>query len=187
MSSTHETDMKKEAGLGSARTAGVAIAAALHLAVLPGSLEGQLRSVTQIVYGMDCAPCAHAVENRLSALDGAGSVKLSLNEGTAVIDFRADDHRTTLERIRRSIRESGFVPKEARVRLAGTLERSPESLILRTPGDETFVLEAPAGARDALRDLEPGAGSGDTVITGTVDPEADSDGRWILRVEKASG
>jgi copper chaperone CopZ len=109
------------------------------LAVAPACADG-LREVDQTIFGMDCAPCAAGVEQGLSKLPGVTSVRVSLNEGKAVIAL-GPDSRTTLTQIREVIRHNGFTPKEARATLVGRIVREGNRLWLDT-GSGRFVLEA---------------------------------------------
>jgi copper chaperone CopZ len=139
----------------------------------PSAGEAQLREVRQTIFGMDCAPCAYAVERRMGALDGAAEVRLSLNEGFAEVRFGAV-HGTTLERIRRAIRDSGFGARDARVRVQGSVALEEGVLVLRTPVGERFRLEIDDAALP-----EVGA---EGELRGRVAAEPDAAGRWVLTV-----
>lgn len=139
----------------------------------PSPGEAQLKEVRQTVFGMDCAPCAYAVERRMGALEGAAEVRLSLNEGFAQVRFDGV-HGTTLERVRRAIRDSGFGARDARVRVQGSVALEEGVLVLRTPAGERFRLEADDGAL-------PEAGT-EGELRGRVSAEPDAAGRWVLRV-----
>ena len=94
-----------------------AIAAAFALrASAAGLLE-----VDQTVFGMDCSPCAYSVEQGLKKLKGVTRVEVSLNQGKAMLVL-APDNEVTLAQIHALIRDAGFTPKEARIRVAGTVE-----------------------------------------------------------------
>lgn len=88
---------------------------------LPMTATAQgLRYVKQTIFGMDCAPCAYGVEKGLKALPGVRTVKVSLNEGYAEVTL-GDGATTSLTDIRKTIRNNGFTPKQAQVRIEGTL------------------------------------------------------------------
>lgn len=111
--------------------------------VTPASADG-LRELDQTIFGMDCAPCAAGVEQGLSKLDGVTSVRVSLNEGKAVVTL-APDSRTTLARIREVIRHNGFTPKDARATLVGRVVREGDRWWIETASGR-FVLEADSAA-----------------------------------------
>lgn len=108
-------------------------------AVAPTWADG-MREVDQTIFGMDCAPCAAGVEKGLSKLHGVTSVRVSLNDGRAVIAL-VSDSRTTLAQIREVIRHNGFTPRDARATLVGLLVREGNQLLLDT-GTGRFVVEA---------------------------------------------
>ena len=113
------------------------------LAVVPAWGDG-LREVDQTIFGMDCAPCAAGVEQGLSKLQGVTSVRVSLNEGKAVVAL-APDSRTTLVQIREVIRHNGFTPKDARATLVGRIVREGDHLWVDTRSGR-FMLEADSAA-----------------------------------------
>jgi len=146
--------------------------AALHP---PTPAEAQVKEVRQTIFGMDCAPCAYAVERRMQNMEGAADVQLSLNEGFAAVRFEGA-HRTTLEQIRKTVRDSGFGPREARILVAGEVVLEEEVRVIRTPSGERFLLVADTPG------LLPEAGAG-VEVRGAVESEADEAGRWVLKVE----
>ena len=108
--------------------------------MLPVDAQAQIHEVDQTIYGMDCAPCAYAVENRMKNKDGARNVTLSLNEGKTVAEF-APGSRVTLEDIRDAIRRGGFDARDATLRLTGSLNREGGMWILSLPSGEKFQLD----------------------------------------------
>lgn len=92
-------------------------------------------------------------------IDGVQSVKVSLKEGVATIQF-APSNRVTVERIREAVRSNGFAAREAEIRVAGSLTQRGDTLVLVVPAsNDLFVLEdAPrAGALAELRRRGAGA------------------------------
>jgi copper chaperone CopZ len=134
----------------------------------------QLQEVRQTVYGMDCAPCAYAQENRLKAMDGIQTAEVSLNEGMATMHF-APENEITLEQIREAVRKSGFSPEEATLSLQGTLIEEDGQWILVTPAQERYRLEGGAEITSAAADQR-------ATVTGTVREGERPDQGWILQV-----
>lgn len=151
----------------------------LLVAVLhpPTSAEAQLLELRQTIFGMDCAPCAYAVERRMQSLNGAEDVQLSLNGGFAAIRFEGT-HGTTLEEIRTAVRRSGFGPREARVHVRGEVALEEAERVLRTPSDERYrlVADSPEWLPETGLEAE---------VRGVVEPAADEAGRWVLKVDGA--
>lgn len=104
--------------------------------------------------------CAHAVRVAIEKLDGVDTVIVSLNEGLATIRFKPK-HQVTVEAVRAAIRDNGFTPKAAAVRLTGELTDYQGNPALALPGtDAVYVLSpgpAAGSALAALKDVPRGA------------------------------
>lgn len=137
--------------------------------------------VTQNIFGMDCAPCAHGVQKNLMKLDGVTNATVSLNDGYARVEF-TDDNSVTLERIRETIRENGFTPKDATLIVVGSLTRVAGRPTV-TFADQAFHLTAAAEGIAILAELD-GMTSGASVrVSGRVD-ESDRSSILVSDVEK---
>jgi copper chaperone CopZ len=101
-------------------------------------------------------------------IDGVRSVKVSLKDGLATIQF-APANRVTLAKVREAIRSNGFTPREAEITVAGSLVKRGDTLTLAVPGTgDVFVLEdAPRGGR-TVGELRRRTGSGQVLVTGQV-------------------
>ncbi len=92
-------------------------------------------------------------------LPGVDSVRVSLNQGYALV-FLSRDTDLSVEQVRSVIRNNGFTPKEAKVRVRGRLERRDGSLLLVVPpGGRLFRLAEAVEARGRygeIASLEPG-------------------------------
>lgn len=102
-----------------------------------------LEHVDQAIFGMDCAPCAYGIEQGLRKLPGVTSVRVSLNEGKAVVTL-APNSATTLARIREVIRHNGFTPKDAHVVVAGRLEERGRELWIDAGAAGEWMLQSEA-------------------------------------------
>lgn len=110
---------------------------------LTPSTSAQLQHVEQLVYGMDCAPCAYGVQRRMERFDGVKAVDLSLNRGTATLELEPQNE-VTLHTIRDSIRRGGFSPQDAIVKVAGTITLDDDgNRILAFGTNERYRLIAP--------------------------------------------
>ena len=88
-----------------------------------------LLHMQQTIFGMDCAPCAYGVQQRLTKLPGVTKVEVSLNDGTADIGFAADS-ATTLPQIYGVLVDGGFTPKQAVVTVQGRIAKDGDHLKL---------------------------------------------------------
>jgi len=120
----------------------VPVRTAVAIALLTGpAFAGGLREVDQTIFGMDCAPCAYGIEQGLLKLPGVTAVRVSLNEGKAILSL-SPDSRATLAQIRRVIRNNGFTPKEAQVLVMGHLGQDGGRWWIDTGPDGRWQLEA---------------------------------------------
>jgi len=86
-------------------------------------------------------------------IEGVRSVKVSLKDGVATIQF-APVNRVTVARIREAIRGNGFMARDAEVRVAGSLVQRGDTPTLVIPETgEAFLLEEAPGAPGVLRAL----------------------------------
>ncbi len=146
--------------------------------VLPSSAHAQLQEVEQTVFGMDCAPCAYALQKSLKSMDGVTGVDVSLNNGLAVLQF-APDNEVTLEEIRTAVRESGFSPETATITVSGTLAKEGGQWVLTSTSGARYVLEQSAGN---VSDVDLSAQE-QVTVTGTVPEGEKPSNGWRLEVK----
>lgn len=142
-----------------------------------GAQADGLVTVDQAIFGMDCAPCAYGIEQGLKKLAGSDTVRVSLNEGKAVVTFKPDSP-TTLEQIRDVIRHNGFTPKAARVTVDGRLSVRDGALWLVEAGrDRAYKLRADdAQLQATLRTVPP-----ETAVRLDADAPEDDVGTLLVR------
>lgn len=131
--------------------------AAGHAAFASPPHAAGLLQVKQLIFGMDCAPCAYGIERGIRKLPGVTSATVSLGDGIATISL-ASGSPTTLEMIRRVIRNNGFAPKGAQVTVQGQLVRANGATWLVAPHLPRYQLQ-PANdtARASLQARPSGA------------------------------
>lgn len=129
---------------------------------------GGLTAVEQTIFGMDCAPCAYGIEQGLKKLPGVTDVRVSLNEGQADVTLSADSS-TSIEAIRKVIRDNGFTPKAARVTVMGTLVQAEDGMWLDMPRLPRYRLMA---TTDAIATTLHARANGTTVRLKGEIPEA---------------
>lgn len=129
-----------------------------------GSAQGLLHA-RQMIFGMDCAPCAFGVEKGLKALPGvaADTVVVSLNEGYAELALTRGA-TTSLADIRRVISNNGFTPRQAEVRMEGELRLAPQARL--QAGTTSYALHFDGAAESEVPD--GWAPPQPVVVTGTV-------------------
>jgi copper chaperone CopZ len=150
------------------------------MARLAAVAEAGLIDVDQSIWGMDCAPCAYGMEKGLKNLEGVKKVKVSLNKGNAVIQIAADS-KLVLADIRRVVRDGGFTPKEAVVKISGTLQRKDGELRLKVSNAD-YALKPSEKATDAWRRLQETAVGVTVTVVGDTPAEHDDQ----IRVRKVT-
>jgi cation transport ATPase len=153
-------------------------------AALPNAVQAQLQTVDQTVFGMDCAPCAHAMEQSLGSMEGVETVSVHLNDGVAALDL-TETNTVAYREILEAVSNGGFSAREATLTVQGTVRRTGGHWVLETPAGEQFVLktDGSTGAKpSALQDLAP---SRRVIVTGRVSASSETeDGRWPVEVQE---
>jgi len=108
---------------------------------LPAYADGLLE-VKQTIFGMDCAPCAYGVQQRLKKLPGITKVDVSLNDGVASIEI-APDSAVSLVQIHDVLVDGGFTPKQAAVTVVGHLTKDGDRWLL-VSGTNRYALVPPS-------------------------------------------
>lgn len=103
------------------------------------ALADGLVQVNQMIFGMDCAPCAWGIQKGLEKLPGVQHATVSLNDGQAAIQL-APDNTITLAEIQTVIRHGGFTPKQAKVQVSGKLAEQGGQFQLLVNGKPEYEL-----------------------------------------------
>lgn len=148
--------------------------------MLPQNGQAQLLEVKQTVYGMDCAPCAYALENRINNMEGVHSASVSLNDGLLTTEL-AEENILTLLQIRKAVEESGFSPREAEIKVTGTLKKEKDQYVIVTPsGDKYAIHSNTVDTEKQLKKVE----DGETItLSGQISQETKETDYWTLAVD----
>ena len=96
--------------------------------------------------------CAHAVRVAVEKIPGVEKVDVSLNEGVAVIRLAATND-VTVSQVRRIIRDKGFTPRDAQLRVRGRVEARDDEFVLLLPGpNRRYALRAGGALQSRLRE-----------------------------------
>ena len=169
--------------LESARASARAVVLGLLLGIgLPASVaRAELKEVTQIAAGMECAECSRNLRVAIKALDGVEDAETSWNRRILKVKFRAGS-RATLDDVREIVRLHHFEAREAEIVAVGRLERSAGGdLTLRISGsDAVYLLKGavpsvvPAGAAVEVKGRVAGQG-----------PSSPTPELWVLALRGA--
>jgi hypothetical protein len=107
----------------------------------------------------------------MQKVPGVSAVRVSLNEGLTVLDFKPEN-TVTLSRLRQVIRNNGFVTKEALVVARGVVTAAGTVLTFEVTGSRETIALGPndriPGPFEGLRERVQAGQAADAVITGTV-------------------
>lgn len=95
------------------------------------------------VFGMDCAPCAHAVHVSVEGIKGVETVDVDLNTGLVAIKL-ASGITAGMRQIEQAIEKNGFTHKDARVTARGKITGTPNALFLEVSGTSDRYALIPA-------------------------------------------
>lgn len=109
-----------------------AILAAL-LTAAPLAAHAEYQQVNLTVFGMDCAPCAHAIRVSMKGIHGVQNVDVDLNTGLVAVKL-APGNSAAMREFNQAVEKNGFTHKDAQVTLRGQLSGTPDAPVLTVTG-----------------------------------------------------
>lgn len=124
---------------------------AILCTLLVGPLaRAEYRTVDMTVFGMDCAPCAHAVHVSVKGIQGVDTVNVDLNTGLVQIALAPDNH-ADMRQIEQAIEKNGFTHKDAKVVVRGTITGAANAYVLQVAGTgDHYTLQASGTPADLV-------------------------------------
>src|ERR1700683_4519266 len=87
------------------------------------SARAEYEQVNLTVFGMDCAPCAHAIHVSMKGISGVNTVDVDLNTGLVSVKL-SPSNGASVRQFNEAVEKNGFTHKEANIvargRLTGT-------------------------------------------------------------------
>lgn len=124
------------------------LAAALVLALSTIAAHAQYQQVNLTVFGMDCAPCAHAIHVSMKGIPGVKTVDVDLNTGLVTIEL-APENNASMRQFNQAVEKNGFTHKDADVVAQGKLSGTASAPYLEVTGTpDRFALSSAGGAPD---------------------------------------
>jgi copper chaperone CopZ len=98
--------------------------------------HAEYEQVNLTVFGMDCAPCAHAIHVSMKGIQGVDSVDVDLNTGLVTIKL-TPGNVAAMRQFNQAVEKNGFTHKDAAIVARGKLTGTAgapffEALELRT-------------------------------------------------------
>jgi cation transport ATPase len=142
----------------------IVVAAILTLSWLPAHAEYQQVNLT--VFGMDCAPCAHAIHVSMKGIQGVNTVDVDLNTGLVSIQLNPGNS-AAMRHFNQAVEKNGFTHKDANIVARGMLSGTASAPVLEVAGTMDRYTLTPAVASADVASL-----IGKTVTVAGMIPQA---------------
>jgi copper chaperone CopZ len=142
------------------------IFAAGFLALSAVAAHAEYEQINLTVFGMDCAPCAHAIHVSMKGIQGVNTVDVDLNTGLVSIKL-APGNSAAMRQFNEAVEKNGFTHKDANVIVRGQLSGLAQAPFLDVTGtNDRYALTPLAGGTDISALL------GKTVVVDGVVPQS---------------
>lgn len=128
------------------------ILAAAIIATFPLAARAEYKQVNLTVFGMDCAPCAHAIHVSMKGIPGVNSVNVDLNTGLVSIKL-TPGNTADMHQFNEAVEKNGFTHKDASVVVRGKLTGTTTAPVFEVLGTEDHYALVPAAASADLAPL----------------------------------
>ncbi len=139
---------------------------AAALAAFSVAAHAEYQRVGLTVFGMDCAPCAHAIHVSMKGIQGVKDVAVDLNTGLVTIQL-APGNKASMRQFNEAVEKNGFTHKDANVTVLGQITGSASAPLLEVTGTNDHYALIPAGSG-----VDVGGLLGKTVVVNGVVPQA---------------
>jgi copper chaperone CopZ len=128
--------------------------------------HAEYEQVNLTVFGMDCAPCAHAIHVSMKGIQGVDTVDVDLNTGLVTIKL-SPGNVAAMRQFNQAVEKNGFTHKDAMIVARGKLTGTAGAPFFEVAGtQDRFALIPAATAADITPLL------GKTVAVAGVLPQA---------------
>jgi copper chaperone CopZ len=139
---------------------------AAALALSTGAAHAEYEQVNLTVFGMDCAPCAHAIHVSMKGIQGVNTVDVDLNTGLVTIKL-SPGNSAAISQFNQAVEKNGFTHKDAVVVARGRLTGTAGAPFFEVAGTQDRFALVPAATG-----VEVDALIGKTVTVTGVLPQA---------------
>ena len=106
---------------------------AVTLALSTVAAHAEYEQVNLTVFGMDCAPCAHAIHVSMKGIQGVNTVDVDLNTGLVSIKL-APGNKAVMLQFNQAVEKNGFTHKDADIIARGKLTGTASAPFLEVAG-----------------------------------------------------
>ncbi|HEY1576328.1 MAG TPA: heavy metal-associated domain-containing protein [Terracidiphilus sp.] len=89
--------------------------------------------VNMTVFGMDCAPCAHAIHVSMNGIKGVNKVAVDLNTGMVSVQLTPGNN-ASMQQFNQAVEKNGFTHKDAKIIARGKLTGTAAAPVLEVTG-----------------------------------------------------
>jgi len=114
------------------------------ITLFSSAAHAEYKQVNLTVFGMDCAPCAHAIHVSMKGIKGVDTVNVDLNTGLVTISLTSGN-TAGMHQFEEAVKKNGFTHKDATVVVRGKLTGTANSPILEVAGTSDHYALAPSG------------------------------------------
>lgn len=122
------------------------------LILLSSVANAEYRHVNMTVFGMDCAPCAHAIHVSMKGIKGVDTVNVDLNTGLVTISL-LPGNTAGMHQFEEAVEKNGFTHKDATVVVLGKLTGTATAPVLEVAGTSDHYTLAPSAQQADLTAL----------------------------------
>jgi copper chaperone CopZ len=124
--------------------------AAVFFALLPLAANAEYTQVNLTVFGMDCAPCAHAIHVSMKGIEGVSTVDVDLNTGLVTIKL-TPGNSASMRQFNQAVEKNGFTHKDADIVVRGKLTGTANAPMLEVSGtQDRYALSPTAASLDVV-------------------------------------
>ena len=109
--------------------------AAAFFALLPLAAHAEYEQVNLTVFGMDCAPCAHAIHVSMKGIQGVNTVDVDLNTGLVTVKL-FPNNSASMQQFNQAVEKNGFAHKDAEIIVRGKLAGTANAPVLEVSGTQ---------------------------------------------------
>ncbi|HEY6412562.1 MAG TPA: heavy metal-associated domain-containing protein [Edaphobacter sp.] len=115
------------------------------LALSSFAAHAEYEQVNLTVFGMDCAPCAHAIHVSMKGIQGVDKVDVDLNTGLVIIKL-IPGNSAAMRQFNQAVEKNGFTHKDAAVVVRGKLTGSASAPFFEVAGTQDRFALIPAAS-----------------------------------------
>lgn len=126
------------------------ILAAALFASISLAAHAEYEQVNLTVFGMDCAPCAHAIHVSMKGIQGVNAVDVDLNTGLVTIKL-TPGNSASMRQFNEAVEKNGFTHKDAQIVVRGKLTGTATAPVLEVSGtQDRYALSPMASGPDIV-------------------------------------